>query len=271
MVWFEVQKMQDFSDDHLETFRRRSDAAFQQMQQQADREMARFLQTYGGESLDTFGETFRPPVATKSSLSTAPVGVARGTAEDPRATSFADTLGVGHESIGKARSPSAVSAMTIGGMAEIGTSKGPLVEGAAGMGPPPELAGVLNDFELLTGDLKEEAASIGREAVRGTKDILQGTRSDLGRMAKQEAAELRAAAQRALQEERDLRNLKGVAQQEMQKAQERLRAQAEQMKGDVLGQVQGMAQGTVERLKQAGSRRLGVDPNLPIEPNESGT
>ncbi len=250
--------MQDFTDrftdENLNAFRLRSDQAFAAMQQRADTAMDQFLQRYGSSSLDAYQQGMASAVATGSSAGTV-VEQFRSHQGDPRATSLADTLGVEVGLGARAERPAEYSGITAG------TESGP-VEGQA---PPSKgwVPDIKNDFEILTGGLQGEAQDLGREAMRGSRDLLKSTRSELGQMAKQEAAELRAAAQRALQEERDLRALRGRAQSEMKAAQERLRTRAGQLQDSALESVEGLATSALQRMKQAGAKRLGIDLEKP--------
>ena len=120
---------------------------------------------------------------------------------------------------------------------------------------------VRQDLGKLSANLREESRAAAREAMRGTSDILKGNASGLGAKAKEEAQRLKDAMRQAMEEERNLKAMKGRARAEVKKAKERFKSHVEEAKEDVIGELKGMAQGSLESLrgKAAGAFEQGQD------------
>jgi hypothetical protein len=241
--------MSGISDDHLAQVRAQSEQAFAKMQRDAEQAHAAFLNQYGGEmnfgSSDAPAPTTYPmspgpqavPVRSQPAKpsTAAPDAKPSATPKPPAASNPAEKL---YESSAK---------LNLGSLSR--DSLDDSVQDAR------------EDLGKLSASLREESRAAAREALKGTSDILKGNASGLGAKAKQEAARLKEAMKQAMEEERNLKAMKGRARQEVKKAKERFKSHVEEAKDDVMGELKGMAQGSLESLrgKATGAFEQGQD------------
>jgi hypothetical protein len=204
------------SDEHIERFRAESDRAFLAMQAACDREMEQFLKSHGEEA--SFA-SFQTPQFTwgQAALSVPTLANAYRTAQ-AAAPQF--SRGAGPSRSG--RSIQSSSAPTIGGLADLGES------------------------------LREELAEEGQEALHGAKGWLRSTTMDLGERARREAAAMREAARKAMEEETSLRGLKDRARKELEAAKQRMKAELEDAAADAKRDLEGMALGKLATAQEQG-------------------
>lgn len=230
------------SEDELARFRAESDRAYSEMKARADQEMARFLETYSDlNPVSSSSLTKAPPLqATPPSQKVA--AVAPVPSIQPSAQSDQKELGRGALQEALAFRENLREQMGAGQMPKIS---------------PDHLADtredLRKDFSQLSKQAKSDVHNTANEALQGTKEILKGAGADLGRRALDEAAALRDAARRAVQEERSLKALRGRAQEELSAAKDRFKSQATDAKNEAFAKFQEMASSTAEELKDAAS------------------
>ncbi len=199
------------TDDHLQEFRTHSDKAFLAMQASADKEMAKFLQSY---SQDTPMASFQTPTMSWGVVSIA--SPAPPVAAKQRVRQ-ADTP----QSSAKGRSSQVASP-------------------------------AFNDFGQVGKELKEDLNAQAQEAVSEGKGFLRNFGMDLGERAKREAAALKSAARKAMQEETSLRGLKDRANAELKAAKQRLTTELSDVQSDALSGLEGMAVKRLGHLQEEG-------------------
>ncbi len=202
------------TDDHLQEFRKRSDQAFLAMQVSADQEMAKFLQSYGE---GTTMESFQTPAlvwGTVSSSSAAPQGAPK-------------------QRVRRAETPPQAK---------------PKIR------TPQAAAPAFNEFGQIGDEIKQDLTVQANEAVREGKGFLRNIGMDLGERAKREAAALRDAARKAMQEETSLRGLKERAHAELQAAKQRITTELTDVQSDAVGNLEGMAASDSETFKKKALR-----------------
>lgn len=200
------------TDDHLQEFRKRSDQAFLAMQVSADQGMAQFLQSY---SKDTTMASFQTPAMAW--------GVVSSTTDSPQAASKQRTrrTETPPQAKPRLRSPQAASP-------------------------------AFNDFGQVGNEIKQDLTVQANEAVTEGKGFLRNIGMDLGERAKREAAALRDAARKAMQEETSLRGLKDRAHAELQAAKQRLTTELADAGADARGNLEGMAVKRLGHLQEEG-------------------
>lgn len=233
------------SEDELAHFRAESDRAYAKMKAQADQEMAKFLETYSGLN----------PVSSKAMVKAPPL---QATPPSQKVASVAPTPSI---------QPAAKAVQQELGQGALQAAldyRENLREQMAG-GQIPNISqdhladtreDLRKDFSQLSKQAKSDVHNTAQGALQGTKEILKGAGADLGRRALDEAAALRDAARRAVQEERNLKALRGRAQEELAAAKDRLKGQAEEAKAQAFDAFQEMASSKAEQLKRAATSSL---------------
>lgn len=210
--------MSGMSESEFANFKAQSDQAFFEMQRAADQAHAEFISKYGGElALGTgFASTPAPSVFSPPATPSYPVGPGPRV-QQPAATP-AKTPEKLYESAPK---------LNLGAMSR--ESLDDSVQDAR------------HDLGKLSANLREESRAAARDAVKGTSDILKGNASGLGKKAKEEAARLKEAMQKAMEEERSLKAMKGRAAEEVKKARERMQQHLTDSKEGAMGDLTQMA------------------------------
>lgn len=225
--------MSGISDDHLAHFKAESDKAFLEMQRDADQAYADFLKQYGGE----FVMTSSSAAAFASAPSSYPL--APGPSAKPASpvrTNPKPGRSVSKSAVNQAEKLyEAAPAMELGGLRRDAFDD--------------SVNDVREDLGALSKNLREESRAAARDAMKGTSDILRGKASGLGQKAKEEAARLKEAMRKAMEEERNLRSMKGRAQQELSQAKQRFKSHVEDAKDDTLSQLKNMARGSADSFK----------------------
>lgn len=219
------------SDDHLQSFRLRSDQAFLAMQNSADKAMATFLQSYGEGAEMT---SFQTPDFT---WGRAPDGGGLSVAQPVR-EKVRQAVGRGKEAVEKA---SAKARAKIRAQGQSGHSSHE----------------AFNDFGELGEGVKREFAEHANQAVEEGKGFLRSFTTDLGERAKREAAALAEAARKAVTEEKSLRGLRDRAQSELQAAKLRVSAELTDIKADTLADMEGIALEKIGLLHEEGMEAAG--------------
>lgn len=214
--------MSQFDEQHLIDFKRQSDQAFAAMLERADREMASFMRKYGGPESPASAVTKKPTPRVYVAPSHSP-----GTyQEPPRSEPEPDSRSRRAMAMGEE-------------LYEKVTGDGfPEFDGAHLADSKKDLTDDFNESMRLA---KEQARATAEQATQGTASILKNSTFDLGARAKREAAALKEAAKKALEEERSLKGLRGRAKAEMEKAKNRLKEQMQEVKADTIDDLRGLA------------------------------
>lgn len=205
--------MSAFSNDEMDQFRLESDRAFLQMQQNADKAMAEFMQLYGGEGMGV--EPSKPSIFS-AQTTLAPQGSSL-----PRS--------------GTQKIYGSTPGLDLGGM-----HKSRLTD---------SVQDLQNDYDAISRNLRQESKAAAQDALKGTSDILKQSATGLGQKAKEEAAALREAMKQAMQEERSLKAMQGRAAEEARKAKERFAQNLQEAKAEAVDNLQDLAQGHLESLR----------------------
>jgi hypothetical protein len=209
------------NDDELNRFRADSDKAFLVMQANADKEMANFLKSY---SENAVMGSFQTP---DMSWGVAPIPVVRtvGAAVRRKVKQAADSGG------------KAVDKMTGGRLSKL--------KGAAGQAAHQ----TLDEF----GDaIQEDLEATAQSAVADAKGWLKSATMDLGERARREAAAMRDAARKAMQEETSLRGLKERAGAELEAAKKRMKAELADVQADAVADLEGIAMNKLGEAQEHG-------------------
>lgn len=219
------------SDDHLQSFRLRSDQAFLAMQSSADKAMATFLQSY---SEGTPMTSFQTPEFT---WGRPPEGVGVPVTQPVR-EKVRQAVGRGKEAVEKA-SAKARAKMRAQGQSGHGSHA------------------AFDNFGELGEGVKREFAEHASQAAEEGKGFLRNFTADLGERAKREAAALAEAARKAVSEETSLRGLRERAQSELQAAKLRASAELTDLKADTLADMEGIAIEKIGLLHEEGVEAAG--------------
>jgi hypothetical protein len=208
------------SDEHIERFRNQSDQAFLAMQARCDQEMERFLQSYSDGSVKI--GSFQTPA------------MQWGTASLPQVQSAVTTA--------KRK------------LRDVAAKAGERAEKIAGRRARAEAArgGAMGGLEAVGQDLKQDLMGEGAEAVEEAKGWLKSATMDLGERARREAAAMREAARKAMQEETSLRGLKERAKQELEAAKARMKSELQDVAADAMQDLEGLAIGKLSEVQEHG-------------------
>ncbi len=244
------------SDDHLQQFRVQSDKAFAAMQATADREMAKFLSSYGqaqvtGANLSASSSGAAPPAFSAPSTQWGPE------VPPPLPSAVATTVNAAvtaATSAAAARKGKEVSAAGQKMAEKVAGRKAKAAAAQAQAGPPPTLRtpAAFNDFGELGDSVKGQFAAVGEDAADDAKGWLRNAGLDLGERAKREATAMRDAARKAMQEETSLRGLKERAKKELDAAKERMKDELLDAKSDALAELEGLALEKIDEVQEHG-------------------
>ena len=201
------------SDEHIERFRVESDKAFLAMQASCDRAMESFLRSHGE---DTSIISFQTPEM--------------GWGQAP-ASGVQSVMGAVRRKVKQAASAAE----------KVASRK---ARAASGTGS----AQNFDSFAELGDAVKNDLSAEGKEAVVEAKGWLRSAGMDLGERAKREAAAMREAARKAMEEETSLRGLKDRAKQELEAAKQRMKAELLDAASDARQDLEGLA---IDKLGEA--------------------
>lgn len=220
--------MSGTSESEFATFKAQSDHAFFEMQKAADRAHAEFMQKYDGDG----------PLQVEFA-SALPAGAF---ASAPAKPSYPVGPGPGPTPPAQPSSPEPAEKLydNTPRLDLKAMSKESLDD---------SVQDARKDLGKLSASLREESRAAARDAMRGTSDILKSKSSGLGQKAKEEAARLKEAMQKAMEEERSLKAMKGRASEEVKKARGRMQQHLNETKEDALGDITGMAKGAFDSLR----------------------
>ena len=213
--------MNSNSDQNLAQFRAQSDQSFREMQEKADRAMVSFLNKYGGSPIAPNRSSPRQARVKQTPTAIEPTPVAPLKANPP------EELKPVNEELQGESFVEQVASLSLGGV-----SKSQALD---------SWSDLQEDFSSVSTGMKRDVGAVGRDAIRGTSDIIKNSVSDLGQRAKAEAAAMRDAAKKAVQEERSLKGMKGRAAEEARKMKERVRDQVDEAKQEAIEGVQDLA------------------------------
>lgn len=251
------------SDDHLQQFRAQSDQAFAAMQATADREMAKFLSSYGQAKVT------QANFSASSSAQASPAFTAPSTEWDPEVppplpsaiNTTVNAAVTAATSAAAARKGREVSAADQKMAEKVAARKAKAAAAQAQAGPSPTLRtsggglqtpAAFNDFGELGDSVRGQLAAVGQDAAYDAKGWLRNAALDLGERAKREATAMRDAARKAMEEETSLRGLKERAKKELDAAKERMKDELLDAKSDAIAELEGLAMEKIDEVQEHG-------------------